>query len=159
MSKKREVKHAENQFGDGFLNAKDLLQSGIWSQFALKIEKIFLPGTIQAKNKQMIDRHVLQFENAGKRFAPCKTAATMIHYETGCSMDSDQLIGKIITVYPVVGPPFEDGKGTPWFGVENLAGIRVRITGRKAKPNIKKNDLGWDITGLTTDLEKPKEES
>ena len=150
------VKQSSSSYGDGFISAADLLINGTWQQVTVVVSEVFPAGTVRAANKQLIERPVLAFKGAKKRYAPCKIACTQIQFETGIDVRGEHAqnaVGKKITLYPVMGPPGPKGHALErvkgWFGIDNLAGVRVRIWGQKPKPRIASKDLGIDITGET----------
>jgi len=123
--------------GPSFLRAEDMLKDGVWKEVTLTIKEAHGPGTVKAKDKTTIEHPVLDFEKTEKRLVLGKVNQRLIKCATGVSNGED-LVGKKVTIYPVVGD---------WFGQKDVTSIRVRVPQGKKRPFIQPKNLGKDITG------------
>lgn len=127
----------KTDLGADFLRSDDLLVDGKWRQVEVTIANAHNPGTISGADKKLIDKPVLEFEGKSKKFVVGKINQRLIAHETGAK-SSSELIGKTITIYPVVLDRC--------FGQENVTSIRVRISEGRPRPFLNRQHVGKDIT-------------
>lgn len=129
---------AKADLGDRFLKAEDLLINGEWREWAFEIVATHAENTISAADGKPVDRPIIELKGSkvNKYFVVGKTHKRCLKYEFGTDKASD-LVGKKVTLYAALGN---------WFGVLGPA-LRVRVTGNKVQPRIKKSILGEDLTG------------
>lgn len=126
-----------------YLRGEDLQKDFKWCQFSLTIAKVIPPGAVKAADGTVIDRPIIEFEKAEKRFIVGKTNQRLITVHMGSK--PEQWIGQRLTLFPVKGD---------WFGVKDAIAVRVRVPEGSPNVSIKRAAMGQDITGQCIRVEQ-----
>ena len=126
----------QNDTMPGYLRGEDLQRDGKWAEFTLEVAEVLEPGTVRAADKTLIDKPIIAFVGAEKRFVLGTTNQRLIACQLGNK--PTQWVGRKLTLYPATGN---------WFGVKDAITIRVRIPEGVPRPFIAAKNIGTDITG------------
>jgi len=126
-----------DELGDGYLYAEELLVDGIWREVKLTIKAVHKRGSVKAADGTPIDKPILEFEKTDRRLVLNKLNQRLTRTALGTN-DVSKWIGKTLTIHAVVGD---------WFGQKYVAAIRVRVPHGTPKPFMKPSAVGKDLTG------------
>lgn len=120
-----------------YLHAEDLLRDGKWTEATVTIESVLPPHTVKSADGKLIPKPIVCFAKTDKRLVLGAINTRLMKCAIGTAK-VDDWIGKPVTLYAACGN---------WFGQNNVAAIRVRVSEERAKPFLKPAQLGKDLTG------------
>lgn len=127
----------KTDIGPEYLHAEDLLKSGKWTEATVTIESVLPPNTVKSADGKLIAKPIVTFEKTDKRLVLGKVNTRLLKCAMG-SAKVEEWIGKPVTFYAAAGN---------WFGQRNVAAIRIRVPDERAKPFLKPDQVGKDLTG------------
>lgn len=126
-----------DELGPGYLHAEDLLADGQWKQYTLTVEKVNPPNTIKSADGKPINKPVIEFAETEKKLVLNGVNQRLMK----CALGTGKVtawVGKKVTLHAALGN---------WFGQTNVAAVRVRVNEGRARPFLKAEHFGKDLTG------------
>lgn len=125
--------------GIEYLKAEDFAKGNVFKEFDLEIKEAFDPGKSKSADGSLIDKPVVVFKNAKKRWIVSKTNRRLMNYATGSDIPADW-VGKTIRLRVCIL--------SNCLGQTNIATIRLALPDTGTKPFIPKKDYGMVATGM-----------